>query len=115
MLQLNHKKLKVWKRSIELVTEIYRLTNLFPNHEKFGLVSQLRRAAVSISSNISEGAARKSKLERKRFFEISRSSLVEIDTQIEIALALNYVSNDQIQLLNNMTNETFAMLSSLTK
>lgn len=88
---------------------------MFPNHEKFGLVSQLRRAAVSISSNISEGAARKSELERKRFFEISRSSLVEIDTQIETSLALNYLSEYQIQLLNTLTNETFAMLSSLIK
>ncbi|WP_234570797.1 four helix bundle protein [Rhodohalobacter sp. 614A] len=115
MLNLNHKKLNVWKRSIELVTELYEVTKLLPDHEKFGLVSQLRRAAVSISSNISEGAARKSKLERKRFFEISRSSLVEIDTQIEIALVLNYLSKDQVSSLNKLTNETFAMLSSLTK
>ena len=70
MLNLNHKKLKVWKRSIELVAELYEITKLLPDHEKFGLVSQLRRAAVSISSNISEGAARKSKLERKRFLII---------------------------------------------
>lgn len=115
MLNLNHKKLKVWKRSIELVAELYKVTELLPDQEKFGLVSQLRRAAVSISSNISVGAARKSKIEKKRFFEISRSSLVEIDTQIEIALVLNYLSKNQIVFLNKLTNETFVMLSSLTK
>jgi len=82
MLKLNHKKLEVWKASIELVTDIYRITNSFPISELYGLVNQVRRAAISVPSNISEGAARKSAAERRRFFEISRSSLSEIDTNV---------------------------------
>lgn len=82
MLNLNHKDLKVWEKSIELVTDIYALTDDFPSEEKFGLISQLRRASVSIPSNIAEGASRKSENERKRFYEIARSSLVEVDTQM---------------------------------
>ncbi|MEX2345554.1 MAG: four helix bundle protein [Balneolaceae bacterium] len=70
MLKLNHKNLNVWRRSLELVTEIYAKTDLFPADEKFGMTSQLRRASVSIASNISEGAARKSERERKRFYEL---------------------------------------------
>lgn len=113
MLKLNHKKLTVWKKSISLVKEIYVLTKKLPSDEKFGLVSQLRRAAVSVPSNISEGASRKSKLERSRFYEISRSSLVEIDTQIEIALELNYLQKQELANLDKLINEVFAMLSAM--
>lgn len=113
MLKLNHKKLTVWKKSIELVKEAYKLTNKLPSEEKFGLVSQIRRATVSISSNISEGASRKSKIERSRFYEIARSSLVEVDTQIEICLILNFLTESDIQKLENLANEVFAMLSSM--
>ena len=80
MLNLNHKKLEVWKKSLDLIENIYTLTEKFPKSEIFGISNQLRRASVSITSNIAEGSSRNSKIERKRFFEISRSSLVEIDT-----------------------------------
>lgn len=113
MLKLNHKKLTVWIKSIELVKEIYLITESLPPDEKFGLVSQIRRASVSVISNISEGASRKSLLERKRFFEISRSSLVEIDTQIEICLRLKFITEDEIKRLNQLTNEVFAMLTAM--
>ncbi|MCX6173468.1 MAG: four helix bundle protein [Ignavibacteriales bacterium] len=113
MLELNHKKLEVWNRSFELVTEIYRITKNFPKEEIFGLSSQLRRAAVSVISNIAEGSARKSSLERKRFYEISRSSLVEIDAQIEIAQRLSYINIEQIDKLNILINQIFAMMSKL--
>lgn len=113
MLRLNHKHLTVYKRSIELVKEIYLLTNNLPPEERFGLQSQLRRASVSIPSNISEGSARKSDVERKRFYEISRSSLVEIDSQIEISLALGYLEKSKISKLEKLTNEVFAMLSAM--
>lgn len=113
MLKLNHKKLTVWKKSIELVNEAYKLTNKLPSEEKFGLVSQIRRASVSISSNISEGASRKSNIERSRFYEIARSSLVEVDTQIEICLTLNFLNESDIQKLKKLANEVFAMLSAM--
>jgi len=113
MLKLNHKKLTVWTKSIELVKEVYSITNKLPSDEKFGLISQIRRASVSISSNISEGASRKSKIERSRYYEIARSSLVEVDTQIEICLTLKFLNESDIQKLEILANEVFAMLSAM--
>lgn len=115
MLQLNHKKLEVWKVSLNLVKEVYIITKLYPKEELFGLVSQMRRAAVSITSNISEGAARKSIIERKRFYEIARASLVELDTHIEISIDLTYIWNKKISKINKLLNHTFALLSNLIK
>jgi four helix bundle protein len=113
MLELNHKNLTVWKKSIELVKEVYSITFKLPPGEKFGLTSQIRRASVSVSSNISEGASRKSKIERSRYYEIARSSLVEVDTQIEICLTLNFLNESDIQKLEVLANEVFAMLSAM--
>jgi len=76
MLNLSHKKLDIWKFSLDLLLNIYKLTKNFPKEETFGLISQLRRASVSITSNIAEGLSRTSSLEKIRFLEISRSSLV---------------------------------------
>ncbi len=115
MLDLNHKKLTVWKKSIELVKQIYVLTGDFPSEEKFGMVSQLRRAAISVPSNISEGASRRSKAERERFYEIARSSLVEIDAQIEISLELEYLNTGDISELTQLANQVFAMLSAMMR
>lgn len=96
MLNLSHKKLDVYKVTLELIKEVYKHTKSFPPEEKFLLVNQLRRAAVSVCSNIAEGASRISKDEKKRFFEISRSSLVEIDTQVEISLIIEYLKKGEI-------------------
>lgn len=113
MIKLNHKDLNVYKKSIELVTKIYRLTDKFPKEETFGLSSQMRRAAVSVPSNISEGSSRKTDKERKRFYRISRSSLVELDTQVEISINLNYINENDIEHVNKLANEVFAMLSGM--
>ena len=113
MLKLNHKNLNVWKLSIHFIKDIYKLTESFPKNEIFGITNQMRRASVSIASNIAEGASRKSMLERKRFFEISRSSLVEIDTQLEIAIELEIISLSNIKLLEEKLNQLFAMMSRL--
>jgi four helix bundle protein len=113
MLNLNHKKLEVWKESIELIKIIYTITANFSKSELFGLTSQLRRAGVSIASNIAEGCSRKSSIERKRFFEISRSSLVEIDTQLEISFNLNYVAGVDLERLSEPINKLFVKLSNL--
>jgi len=115
MLNLAHKKLDVWKKSLILVAEVYKLTQSFPREEQFGLTSQLRRASVSVISNIAEGFARSSELETKRFLEIARSSLVEVDTQIEIALKLNYLTEKDIIGLAEGSNHIFAMLTKLIK
>ncbi|HLR26761.1 MAG TPA: four helix bundle protein [Fodinibius sp.] len=113
MIELKHKKLNVWKVSMGLTANIYTVTNTFPKSELYGLTSQLRRASVSVPSNIAEGSARSSAKERRRFYEISRSSLVEIDTQIEIALRLGYISTSDIERMEEQINHTFAMLSNL--
>lgn len=113
MINLNHKQLNVYKKSVELVSEIYRLTENYPKAEAFGLTSQMRRAAVSIPSNLSEGASRKSEKDRKRFYRISRSSLVELDTQLEISINLNYLNNNNTKKVEKLANEVFAMLSNM--
>lgn len=113
MFELQHKKLEVWKLSIELATRLYRLTENFPKTEIYGIANQLRRAAVSVASNIAEGAARKSSMERRRFFEIGRSSLVEIDTQPEISLKLNFCNNEALIEISENVNHLFAKISNL--
>lgn len=115
MLSPNHKNLNVYQKSIELVSDIYALTQNFPSHEKFGLTSQLRQSAISITSNIAEGASRKTEKERKRFYEISRSSLVELDTQIGISINLGYLNKTHISKLEKLANEIFAMLSAMAR
>ena len=113
MLNLSHKKLEVWKLSNELVKQLYKLTDNFPKNEIFGITNQIRRAAVSIASNLAEGCARKSSVEKKRFFEIARSSLVEIDTQLEISSELKYIDKIEMDNLNEIFNKLFAKLSRL--
>ncbi|UAM96650.1 four helix bundle protein [Polaribacter litorisediminis] len=90
-----HKDLLVWQKSIDLVTEIYKLTSQFPSNEIYGLVSQLRRASVSIPSNIAEGAARSSDKEFARFLYIARASAAEVETQLIISENLGYLMSDK--------------------
>jgi four helix bundle protein len=113
MLNLSHKNLDVYKLSLKLLEEVYKATKLFPKEEIYVLVAQLRRAAISVCSNLAEGAARISKAEKKRFYEISRSSLVEIDTQFEIALLQQFVKKEQIAVLEKYLESVFRMLSKM--
>lgn len=92
---MNHKNLDVWKRSMSLVEAIYALTNDFPDSERFGLISQMRRSAVSIPSNIAEGTARKSDKELLQFIYIALGSVSELETQYLIALRLNFCKESQ--------------------
>jgi four helix bundle protein len=87
-----HRNLDVWKKSIDFVTTIYKTTESFPKSEIYGLTSQIRRSAVSIPSNIAEGATRKSKIEFKQFLYIALSSAAELETQLIIANNLNYIN-----------------------
>ena len=107
MLELSHKKLDIWKFSLDLVSKIYSLTFQFPKEELFGLTNQLRRASVSVSSNIAESLSRSSRLEKSRFLEIARSSIVEIDTQLEIALKLKLCHNKDITEIEKLLNSLF--------
>jgi len=113
MLNLNHKKLDVWKISVELVADIYELTENFPKTEVFGLSNQLRRAAVSITSNIGEGSARPTLPDRKKFYNTARSSLVEIDSQLEVAVRLKFTTYNELSKVDEKMNELFAKLTNL--
>lgn len=115
MLDLSHKKMVVWKKSLLLIKEVYQITDNFPLVEKFGITSQLRRAAISVISNISEGEARQSPKEKRRFYDFACASLVEIDAQIEVSLMLQYLSLNDVNELSELLNECFAMLSTLRK
>jgi four helix bundle protein len=87
-----HKKLVAWQKAVELVEEIYRITDGFPKKEEFGIIAQLRRAAISVPSNIAEGLTRRTKKDKLHFLNIAQASLSEIDTQIEISMRLVYIS-----------------------
>jgi four helix bundle protein len=112
-LQLAHTKLLVFSSSRKLTLECYRLTKDFPPEERFTLVQQIRRAALSVHLNIAEGSSRKSPGERRRFFEISRGSVIEIDTALDIAIQLGYCTFEQSKILGEILVETFKMLSGL--
>ena len=89
----SHKDLDIWKRPIELVKELYALTREFPIEEKYGIVQQMRRAAISVPSNIAEGSARDSNLEFAHFLSIAQGSLAELETQLMISKELGYTSD----------------------
>lgn len=105
-----HKNLTVWQNAIELVTQIYRATSSFPDDEKFGLTSQMRRAAVSVDSNIAEGAARNTDKDFLRFLYIARGSLAELETQIQISVNLQLLKHGS--LAENL-EKVFAKLAGL--
>lgn len=115
MLNLSHKNLDVWRTDLQLVKEVYELTKNYPHEELYGLISQLRRASVSVPSNLSEGLARSSHAETKRFLDISRASIVEIDTQLEISLILELCNKSDIHIVEELLNKSFAMTTNLIK
>ncbi len=112
-LQLSHTKLDVFQVSKQLTLECYRITKSFPTEEKFALVQQIRRAALSVHLNIAEGCSRISPIERKRYFEISRGSVIEIDTALDIALSLTYCADEQVKDLGQLIIKTFKLLSGM--
>jgi four helix bundle protein len=93
---MDHKKLNAWKDSIDLVAKVYEITMTFPKNEEYGITSQIRRSAISVPSNISEGAGRDSKKEYVRFLNISIGSLSELETQMIIAQRLKYIDESSI-------------------
>jgi len=112
-LELAHTKLDIYKLTKELVLSCYSKSKLLPIDEKFNMVQQLRRAALSIHLNIAEGCTRKSSIERRRFFEVSRGSAIEVDTIFDISIELNYIKKEElvetgilivrtVQILNKM-------------
>ncbi len=110
-----HHKLDVWKRSLSFVTNIYKMTSKFPNEEKFGLVSQMRRAAVSVPSNISEGAARNSRKEFINFLHIAQGSVSELETQILISRNLGFIEPKKVEPLLQELDEISKMIIGLQR
>jgi four helix bundle protein len=110
-----HKKLKVWQKAIELVTVIYKMTEGFPTKEAFGLVAQMRRAAISVPSNIAEGLTRKTNKDRLHFLNMAQASLSEIDTQVEIAMNLGYLEKETYDGTQSKLVEVQMLLSGLSR
>jgi len=106
-----YKDLKFWQLGREFCSEIYSITTVFPENEKFGLVSQLRRASVSVVSNIAEGASRKSNKDFSRFLIMALGSCYEIDTQLLISTDLKFISDDEHKLLHAKLESIVKMMS----
>ena len=110
-----HKDLEVWKKSIEMVTKVYTLTRSFPKEELYGLSNQMRRAAVSVASNIAEGAGRNSSKELLQFLYFATGSLSELETQLIIAHNLGYLNNEEKQDIDAIVSYIFIILSRLVQ
>ena len=111
----NFKDLKIWQRGVELVKLIYVMTNSFPADEKYGLVSQMRRSAVSVPSNIAEGFMRRHNKEYKQFLYIALGSLAELETRIIISKELNFITTDHYTGTLSVIDELSKMTTGLIK
>jgi len=110
---VSYRDLVVWQRAMDLVEEVYRCTKCFPREEIFGLISQMRRAAVSVPSNIAEGKGRFSQRELTHFLFHARGSLLELQTQISIATRLEYLSGSDATRLDDHAAEVGRLLNGL--
>ena len=111
----NFKELKVWQKAIDFVVEIYQLTESFPDREKFGIISQIQRAAVSITCTISEGSGKSSNKDFNRFLEMALGSANEVENLLIISYKLNYLNKEQSVQLINKVQEIRKMLFGLKK
>jgi len=112
-LQLNHNKLDAYAISRAFVKECYAVVKSFPAEEKYMLTQQVKRAALSVLLNVAEGSSRKSEAERKRFYEISRGSIIEIDAALDAAADLGYCSAAEIQEFGNTLVKCFKYITGL--
>ncbi|MEM8944614.1 MAG: four helix bundle protein [Planctomycetota bacterium] len=108
-----YQDLKVWQVGVDLSVQIYRVTKDFPKEELYGLTSQIRRAGISIPSNIAEGHARKSQKELSRFLDIAKGSLAEVETQLIIARRLGYLDQAKTDELLHIADQESRMISGL--
>lgn len=112
-LELAHTKLDVFRISKEFVLSCYKETRSFPSDERFAMIQQIRRAALSVHLNVAEGCSRKSAIERKRFYEIARGSVIEIDTAFDIAFNLGYTSKEKLADLGILLVRCFQLISKM--
>ncbi len=110
---LSYRDLLIWKKSMELIVDIYKVSAKFPKEEIYGLTSQIRRASISVPSNIAEGYGRRSTGDYKRFLNIALGSLFEFQTQLEVSKRLNYLEENEFEPLNNLSIEIERMTNSL--
>ena len=115
MNQRPHEKLTVWKESFHFVKDIYEMTRTFPDSERYGLISQLHRAAVSVPANIAEGAARRTRKEYLQFLYISRGSLSEIDTLLQLTFSLKMTEASDYDRLRERSDLVGKLLTGLIK
>ena len=111
----SYKDLIAWQRGMELVEQVYRITSTFPSQEKFGLTSQVRRAAVSIPANIAEGYGRRTRVDYVRFLDIARGSANEVETHLLLGLRLNFATGDDIAVALELINEVQKVLRGLAE
>lgn len=111
----SHRDLIVWRKSMDLVVLVYRASEGLPRHELYGLTSQIRRAASSIPANIAEGQGRRSKTEFRQFLGNARGSILELDTHLELALRLNYLTQTQYDRINEQLLEVSRILNGLLR
>ena len=111
----SYKELRVWQKAMELVVETYKLCEFLPKEETYGLSDQMRRAAVSIPSNIAEGQARKNKKEFIHFLYIAQGSLAELLTQLEICVRLGFIEQETTAKVENYAEEAGKMITNLMK
>jgi four helix bundle protein len=110
-IKLKHKGLGVYLAVTDLVKEVYKLSVLLPSDEKFNMVQQIRRAALSVKLNLAEGRTRRSAVERKRYLVVARGSVVEIEAVLEVAVDLNYIKKESLEIIGELLNKCIAMLS----
>jgi four helix bundle protein len=112
-LQLGHTKLDAYTATRQFVKECYIAVSLFPTDEKYNLTQQIKRAALSVHLNLAEGSSRKSDVERKRYYEIARGSIIEVDAAFDVASDLGYCSVDALSTLGEILVKCFKYLSAL--
>ncbi len=108
-------QLNVWQKGHVLVLNIYKITRKFPKEEKFGLVDQMRRAAVSVTSNIAEGFGRRSWKDKAQFYVIASGSLIELKNQLYVAKDVDYISKSDFEQLNNLAVEVSKMINGMIR
>lgn len=115
MYKFSFEKLEVWKCSVDLTKSIYELTNSFPENEKFGLISQLRRASISIASNLAEGTSRNTDKDKAHFTTMAFSSLMEVLNQLILSKELNFISKNDYERLREDIGKISNMLNALKR
>ena len=113
MNRYSYKNLNVYQDAKAFVVAVYKLLNVFPDCEKFALCNQIRRAAISVTSNIAEGVSRISNKEKIHFLEIAYASMMEVDSQLDVSIELGYITTDQYKIIENLIVEISKQLSSL--